>query len=71
MQHWGLLRVTGIFMLCNHTVGMPGHQSLAVAVQSKLLLNSLVAVSALDDCEFQRDIVLKNFFLVCFVSLVG
>lgn len=71
MQHWGLLRVTGILMLCNHTVRMPGHQSLAVAVQSKLLLNSLVAVSALDDCEFQRDIVLKNFFLVCFVSLVG
>lgn len=58
-------------MLCNHTVGMPGHQSLTVAVQSELLLNSVVAVSALEDYEFQRGIVQKTFFLVCFVSLVG
>lgn len=50
---------------------MPGHDSLAVAVQPELLLNSVVAVSALKDYEFQRDIVQKTFFLVCFVSLVG
>lgn len=68
MQHWGLLRVAGILLLCNHTVGMPGHQSLAVYVQPELLLNSLVAVSALEDYEFQRDVVQKTFFLV---SLVG
>lgn len=49
MQHWGLLRVTGILMFDNNTVGMPGHQSLAVAVQPELLLNSVVAVSALED----------------------
>lgn len=50
---------------------MPGHHRLAVAVQPELLLNSVVAVSALKDYEFQRDIVQKTFFFVCFVSLVG
>lgn len=50
-------------MLCNHTVGIPGHQSLAAAVQPELLLN---LVSPLEDYEFQRDIVQKTFFLACF-----
>lgn len=70
MQHWSLLRVTEILMLCNHTVGMPGHQSCS-RCSAELLLNSVVAVSALEDYEFQRDDVQKSVFLLCFVSLVG
>lgn len=68
-QHWGLLRVIGILILCNHTVGMHEHQSPAVASQLELLLKSVGAVSALEDSEFKRDIVQKVFFVVVVVVL--
>ena len=58
-------------MLCKHTVGMPEHQSPAVASQPELLLKSVGAVSALEDSEFQRDTVQKVFLFVClFVCFV-
>lgn len=64
-QHWGLLRVIGILMLCNHTVGMPEHPSLAVTKTFTEVNGSCVCIGRF---RISKGCCSESiFWVVCFV----